>query len=288
MPDTPPPLSDRQELFCRHVARGASGAAAARWAGYAPDSAAKQASVMLDRPHIRRRIEDLRVRREIARQAGIAEMVDRLRALAKLATAKGDYRTAVRCIEIEGKATGLLPDKHSASPCGGFAGSDPLLDGIDLRAPGHAATCAEAWLDEWRRGLEPEPPEKPEPIIVPHVYDGFEGRPLDEFTPYTDLERMGLYQQKGMDGKEREPSFDASEPEPAEEDLDEDAGEDASAPEPDPEAALEAELAWLRSIAPPVAINPAAPAWARHPDPLMRGAQAELSGGWDPEWEKPG
>ena len=204
MPEaSPPPLTDRQEIFCRHVARGASGAAAARWAGYAPDSAAKQASVMLDRPHIRRRVEDLRVRREIARQTGIAEMVDRLRALAKLATAKGDYRTAVRCIEIEAKATGLIPDKHAASPCGGFAGSDPLLDGIDPRWPGHATAEAEGWLAEWRRGLAPEPAEKAEPIIVPHVYEGFEGRPLDEFTPYTDLERMRGDQQKGMEGKER-------------------------------------------------------------------------------------
>ncbi|MET4700456.1 hypothetical protein ABIE65_003496 [Constrictibacter sp. MBR-5] len=274
MPEaSPPPLTDRQEIFCRHVARGASGAAAARWAGYAPDSAAKQASVMLDRPHIRRRVEDLRVRREIARQTGIAEMVDRLRALAKLATAKGDYRTAVRCIEIEAKATGLIPDRHAASPCGGFAGSDPLLDGIDPRWPGHAAAEAEGWLAEWRRGLVPEPAEKPEPVIVPHVYEGFEGRPLDEFTPFTDLERMGPAgpaphenQRKGMEGKEREPSIDEVEPEPDD---------------------LEAELAYLRSIAPPIALNPAAPSWARHPDPLVRGGQSDLYG-WDPAWERPG
>ena len=53
------------------------------------------------------------------------------------------------------------------------------------------------------------------------------------------------------------------------------------------EAALEAELAYLRSIAPPVAINPAAPSWARHPDPMIRGAQSDLHG-WDPDWERPG
>jgi hypothetical protein len=286
MPEaSPPPLTERQEIFCRHVARGASGAAAARWAGYAPDSAAKQASVMLDRPHIRRRVEDLRVRREIARQTGIAEMVDRLRALAKLATAKGDYRTAVRCIEIEAKATGLIPDKHAASPCGGFAGSDPLLDGIDPRWPGHAAAEADGWLAEWRRGLAPEPEEKPEPIIVPHVYEGFEGRPLDEFTPYTDLERMRADQQKGMEGKEKEPFPGGAGVPPAY--LDEDAGEDARAPGPDPEDDLEAELAYLRSIAPPVALNPTAPSWARHPDPLVRGGQSDLHG-WDPAWERPG
>jgi len=237
---------------------------------------------MLGRPHIRRRVEDLRVRREIARQTGIAEMVDRLRALAKLATAKGDYRTAVRCIEIEAKATGLIPDRHAASPCGGFAGSDPLLDGIDPRWPGHAAAEAEGWLAEWRRGLAPEREEKPEPIIVPHVYEGFEGRPLDEFTPFTDLERMGPAphenQRKGMEGKEREPSNDEIE----DENPDPIASREARA-----EAALEAELAYLRSIAPPIAINPAAPSWARHPDPLVRGGQSDLHG-WDPAWERPG
>ena len=204
----PPPLTDRQELFCRHVARGASGAAAARWAGYATDSAAKQASVMLDRPHIRSRIEDLKVKREIARQTGIAEMVDRLRALAKLSIAKGDYRTVMRSIEFEARLTGLIPEKHAATPFGGFAGSDPLLDGIDPRTPSYAAACAEAWVDEWRSGLEPEPQEKPEPVIVPHVWEGFEGRPLDDFTPDTDLERAGLPPrdalEKGTKGKEKE------------------------------------------------------------------------------------
>src|SRR3546814_2872933 len=115
---------------------------------------------MLTRPHIRRRIEDLRVKREAARQAGIAEMVDRLRALAKLATAKGDYRTAVRCIEIEAKACGLFPDRHAANLSGGFAGADPLLDGIDPRHPAHAAAQAEAWIDAWRTGLEPEPADE--------------------------------------------------------------------------------------------------------------------------------
>ncbi|MET4700312.1 hypothetical protein ABIE65_003352, partial [Constrictibacter sp. MBR-5] len=58
-------------------------------------------------------------------------------------------------------------------------------------------------------------------------------------------------------------------------------------PGPDPEDDLEAELAYLRSIAPPVALNPTAPSWARHPDPLVRGGQSDLHG-WDPAWERPG
>ena len=74
-----------------------------------------------------------------------------------------------------------------------------------------------------------------------------------------------------------EPSFDEIE------DPDPIASREARA-----EVHLEAELAYLRSIAPPIAINPTAPSWARHPDPLVRGAQAELYGGWDPAWELPG
>src|SRR5690606_6850980 len=48
-------------------------------------------------------------------------------------------------------------------------------------------------------------------------------------------------------------------------------------------AAEAAELAELARLAPPIATSPAAPAWARDPDPLVRGANAELLG-WNPDW----
>src|SRR3546814_7840328 len=58
-----PHFTGRHEHFCRHMARGANGTAAARWAGFAHDNASKQAADMLARPHIRSRIEELKVRR---------------------------------------------------------------------------------------------------------------------------------------------------------------------------------------------------------------------------------
>ena len=220
MPKPENRFTERHEVFCRHMARGSSGTAAARWAGFSPHNASKQAADMLARPHIRNRIEELKVRREAARQTGIADVVDRLRVLATLSTEKQDYRTAVRCIEIEARICGLLPDRNAAAVPGGFTGADPLLDGIDPRHPDHIEADTAAWADHWR------------------------ARP----------DRGGV-----------EPARSAR-----------------------ATALFDAEMAYLRSIAPPVAINPAAPAWARHPDPLTRGAQAELSGGWNPDWEKPG
>jgi len=283
MPKPENRFTERHEVFCRHMARGSSGTAAARWAGFSPHNASKQAADMLARPHIRNRIEELKVRREAARQTGIADVVDRLRVLATLSTEKQDYRTAVRCIEIEARICGLLPDRNAAAVPGGFTGADPLLDGIDPRHPDHIEADTAAWADHWRAGPTEGPEDEPEPEIVPHVYEGFDGRPRDEFTPYTDLIRS----------TPRNPHKTPAETTPRatgnEEDEDEpDRGGVEPARSARATALFDAEMAYLRSIAPPVAINPAAPAWARHPDPLTRGAQAELSGGWNPDWEKPG
>ena len=55
-----PTLSDRQLAFCRAYADGASGAEAARRAGYSPRSARFQARDLLAKPHIREAIECLR------------------------------------------------------------------------------------------------------------------------------------------------------------------------------------------------------------------------------------
>src|SRR3546814_1659487 len=96
-----PHFTGRHEHFCLHMARGANGTAAARWAGFAHDNASKQAADMLARPHIRSRIEELKVRREAARQSGIADLVDRLRVLAKLATAKQDYQIGRAHVELQ-------------------------------------------------------------------------------------------------------------------------------------------------------------------------------------------
>ncbi len=54
-------LSDRQLAFCRAYADGASGAEAARRAGYSPRSARFQARDLLAKPHIREAIECLHV-----------------------------------------------------------------------------------------------------------------------------------------------------------------------------------------------------------------------------------
>lgn len=243
-----PVFTERHELFCRHMARGASGAAAARWAGFAQSNASKQAADMLARPHIRNRIEELKFKREAAREAGIADMVDRLRVLAKLATEKQDYRTVLRSIELEAKLCGLMPDRNAHEPTGGFVGADPLLDGIDLRHPTHADADTAAWEQEWTGSWD------------------------SEATP--------------IDPQETPP-----ETPPDEDVIDQELDEDSNSPFPGrsrrSRAIQEADMRRLHSLAPPRARNPAAPDWARHPDPLVRGFEAERHG-WNREWERPG
>ena len=149
-PREPRTLTERQEIFCRHVARGASGAAAARAAGYAPGNAAQQGSNLLQQPHVRLRIEELRMRREGNRSAGVSELVDVLRLLMRRAIKAGDHRAAIRCIEVEARLCGLFPDRAVHD----FAGSDPLLDMSDGRPAG---MNPDRLFDEWDEEDEAAP-----------------------------------------------------------------------------------------------------------------------------------
>ena len=164
------PLTERQELFCRHVARGASAAAAARAAGYAPGNAAHQGAALLAKPPVRRRVEALRLRREGTRRIAITEMVDMLRTILKIALEKGELRTALRCVEVEARLCGLFPDRLSHE----FAACDPLLDGFDPRGPGDAPMDLQ---DPPFEGA-PEPDPQPAAGAEPEISAGVDGTPM--------------------------------------------------------------------------------------------------------------
>ena len=53
------PISDQQEIFCRHYALSRNGAESARQAGYAAESASNQGSRLLAREDIKERIEQI-------------------------------------------------------------------------------------------------------------------------------------------------------------------------------------------------------------------------------------
>lgn len=129
------PLSPRQEAFCRYVARGASAAAAARAAGYSPETAKQQGSRLMSRIEIRRRVWLLRHDREQRLWVDQQRIVDALQQILHAARQEGDFRTALRCVELEARLIGVLPDRplameRAAPPVDEYA-TEPAPDGMD-------------------------------------------------------------------------------------------------------------------------------------------------------------
>ena len=113
----PPPASRaavkyRRELFCQHLASGASGAEAVRRAGYSPKGAKQRASYLLTLPEIRLRIEALRAGRRAVHDHHLADaiaVVDRVIADAAQ-QAKGSV--VLRAVEFKLKLHGVIKDKR--------------------------------------------------------------------------------------------------------------------------------------------------------------------------------
>lgn len=281
-PREPRTLTERQEIFCRHVARGASGAAAARAAGYAPGNAAQQGSNLLQQPHVRLRIEELRMRREGNRSAGVSELVDVLRLLMRRAIKAGDHRAAIRCIEVEARLCGLFPDRAVHD----FAGADPLLDMSDGRPAG---MIPDRLFDEWDEEDEAAPtPTNPEE--TPHF-------PMDSSRDCHAGARPGhpdgttVDAPPGSPGRSPAMTTEEAVTEQPAGGLIEPVGHDGFEPEVDPvEARIHrvatqqaAEQAGLVAQCPPRATNPAAPKWARSRFAQDRAFHASRHG-WDNAW----
>lgn len=299
-PHQPCILTERQEIFCRHVARGASGAAAARSAGYAPGNAAQQGSNLLQQPHVRARIEALRIRREGNRQAAIAEITDTLRLLMRRAIKAGDHRAAIRCLEVEARLMGLYPDRQTHA----FAGADPLLDSIDGRGAG---MIPDRLFDEWDEE-EPTPTNAEESphlpmsssqaeAAPPNCLAGLEPAPSCGRAPEAQAEAAVCAEddtpraggdRSGMDAGSS-PARQAGGAEEA--GLIEPADHDGFAPDFDPVQARirrvtrqqNAEDARLAAQCPPRATSPEAPEEARSPWPQLRAYFANRHG-WDNAW----
>ncbi len=107
-------LSDRQLAFCRAYADGASGAEAARRAGYSPRSARYQARDLLAKPHIREAIECLHVAVDDMSFEGHVRALALLRDQAR--ASEGDPRTLAAAIRAEvarGRLLGFQPTGRS-------------------------------------------------------------------------------------------------------------------------------------------------------------------------------
>ena len=113
-------LNPRQERFCQAFVTGASAAAAAREAGYTARSCHSQASRLLKKNRIRRRVADIQA--AIGRETGLDrdQLIGKLETVYRRAIADHNYHAATRAVELQSRLAGLL--RH------GTAGEDTEPD----------------------------------------------------------------------------------------------------------------------------------------------------------------
>lgn len=107
--------SPRKEKFCRRYVGSLNAAAAARHAGYAPQSCRTSAYRLLREPAVQARIAELQA--EDARQVGdqTETLVGKLESVFRLAVEYHHFSAAVRIVEMQAKLSGIAP----VSPSGG-------------------------------------------------------------------------------------------------------------------------------------------------------------------------
>ena len=109
-------LTNRQMTFAQKIVEGIySNAECARLAGYAPELASKQASVLLngrDYPHVVEYIEELRQERE--RRYGVTTIgqLERLHTLSVGAEEAGQFSAAINAEKIRSALGGLTIDRR--------------------------------------------------------------------------------------------------------------------------------------------------------------------------------
>lgn len=157
-----PKSNEMMEAYAVHRARGLSGAAAAREAGYAHGSAHVQGSKLDRHPTVRARVAELKAKMdERLVEAVTADRGSILRGIGELvaeARAAKDRTTAMRGLELLGRASGLFIERTMAvtSPLEGL-NADQLLAIIRLAEATEAAT-----LD-----LQAVPEERPQELAAP-------------------------------------------------------------------------------------------------------------------------
>lgn len=78
-----PRLTERQAAFCRELVKGKSATQAARDAGYSDSYANRQALKLVDKPQVRKYLEELRGKIEDASIASATEVLQRLTSIAR-------------------------------------------------------------------------------------------------------------------------------------------------------------------------------------------------------------
>jgi phage terminase small subunit len=114
-PQPSQPLSPRRELFCLHVARGASLAQAARSAGYSPVGARQRGSLLMTESVVRSRVDVLRVTWASERENVVAQAVACLDEIIGMSSDLRRPAVARKAIELMRKLRGLIQDERTGA-----------------------------------------------------------------------------------------------------------------------------------------------------------------------------
>jgi phage terminase small subunit len=101
-------LQSRQEAFCRAYAAGASGAAAARAAGYESSGAAKQAARLLKRGDVADRVAELRAEAAERRESTVEALLAKLEPVYTACLNGQDYEGVLQVVELQARIKGLV------------------------------------------------------------------------------------------------------------------------------------------------------------------------------------
>jgi phage terminase small subunit len=112
-PQPSQPLSPRRELFCLHVARGASLAQAARSAGYSPVGARQRGSLLMTESVVRSRVDVLRLTWASEREGVMEQAVECLDEIIGMSSDLRQPAVARKAIELMRKLRGLIQDERT-------------------------------------------------------------------------------------------------------------------------------------------------------------------------------
>ena len=111
-PPPAPPLTQRQEEFCRHYAATGNAAGAARDAGYAAGSARQTGHELLERPAVAARVRAVRQAWQAVEREEAQILLGRLEQAWDAAVEKGSASLMLRMIKLQAELSGL--DRRNA------------------------------------------------------------------------------------------------------------------------------------------------------------------------------
>lgn len=153
-------LSEKEEVFARKVAAGYGQTEAARQAGYAENGITVQATRLMKKAKIQRRIDQLTAIPARESFDERREHLEELAALRQMAKAKGQTAAAIKAEELRGRVLGLYVERSLVEQKGGTQSLEVASPG-DLRAA-IAEAVERLGLDSVRMravDVEPEPEE---------------------------------------------------------------------------------------------------------------------------------